>query len=146
MKKGFLFRWVLTRVAPFLARHPGILLVLAVLYILSPLDLLPEGLFGLAGYIEDILIFVGSLFLIQKLKTPFTSTKGTPEKMTSQNPYKILEIPMGASKEEITKAYRKKMAEYHPDKVAHLGEDLKKLAHEKALQIQRAYETLNSKT
>lgn len=34
------------------------------------------------------------------------------------------------------------MNEYHPDKVAHLGEDLQKLAHQKALEIQRAYQQL----
>jgi DnaJ like chaperone protein len=30
--------------------------------------------------------------------------------------------------------------QYHPDRVAHLGEDLQRLAHEKTLEIQRAYE------
>jgi len=31
---------------------------------------------------------------------------------------------------------------YHPDKVAHLGEELQKLAHEKSQEIQRAYQQL----
>jgi len=30
------------------------------------------------------------------------------------------------------------MAEYHPDKVAHLGKELQELAHQKVLEIQRA--------
>jgi DnaJ-domain-containing protein 1 len=34
------------------------------------------------------------------------------------------------------------MREYHPDKVAHLGEELQKLAHDKALEIQQAYRDL----
>jgi DnaJ-domain-containing protein 1 len=34
------------------------------------------------------------------------------------------------------------MTEYHPDKVAHLGEELQELAHQKVLQIQRAYHQL----
>jgi DnaJ like chaperone protein len=34
------------------------------------------------------------------------------------------------------------MHEYHPDKVAHLGEELQKVAHRKAVEIQQAYEQL----
>ncbi len=34
------------------------------------------------------------------------------------------------------------MNEYHPDKVAHLGEDLQKLAHRKSLEIQQTYQQL----
>ena len=34
------------------------------------------------------------------------------------------------------------MSEYHPDKVAHLGEELQELAHRKALEIQEAYRQL----
>jgi DnaJ-domain-containing protein 1 len=34
------------------------------------------------------------------------------------------------------------MREYHPDKVAHLGEALQTLAHEKSQEIQRAYRAL----
>jgi len=34
------------------------------------------------------------------------------------------------------------MGEYHPDKVAHLGEALQEVAHEKSQEIQRAYQLL----
>jgi DnaJ-domain-containing protein 1 len=34
------------------------------------------------------------------------------------------------------------MKEYHPDKVAHLGEELQNLALEKSRDIQRAYRQL----
>jgi preprotein translocase subunit Sec63 len=35
-----------------------------------------------------------------------------------------------------------RMKEYHPDKVAHLGDELQVLAHEKSQEIQRAYRQL----
>ena len=35
------------------------------------------------------------------------------------------------------------MAKYHPDKVEHLGEDLKKLAIKKTKEISWAYDQLN---
>jgi DnaJ like chaperone protein len=56
--------------------------------------------------------------------------------------YKILCIEKTASIDEIKKAYRKKAIEHHPDKVEHLGEDIRKGAEEKFRQINEAYEQL----
>jgi DnaJ like chaperone protein len=56
--------------------------------------------------------------------------------------YKILEIEPGASEEDIKKAYRKMAMLHHPDKVAYLGDDVKKAAHEKFQKISQAYETI----
>ncbi len=53
--------------------------------------------------------------------------------------YKILEVDSNASNDEIKKAYRKMAAKYHPDKVAHLGEDFKRTAEEKFKQLNDAY-------
>lgn len=56
--------------------------------------------------------------------------------------YRILEVSTSASNEEIKKAYRKMATKYHPDKVAHLGEDLRVLAEEKFKAVNAAYQTL----
>ena len=61
---------------------------------------------------------------------------------SSFDPYEVLSIDSSASEDEIRAAYRTRMHEYHPDKVAHLGEELQKVAHRKAIEIQRAYEQL----
>ncbi len=58
------------------------------------------------------------------------------------DPYEILGVPSSASAEAIQAAYKARMQEYHPDKVAHLGEELQQLAHRKALEIQQAYQQL----
>ncbi len=58
------------------------------------------------------------------------------------NAYKILEISPEATDEEVKKAYRRMAVKYHPDKVAHLGEDVKKGATEKFQQVQAAYEAI----
>ena len=55
----------------------------------------------------------------------------------------ILGVPASASREEIKEAYRQRMREYHPDKVAHLGPDLRNLAESKAKEINEAYEALS---
>jgi DnaJ like chaperone protein len=53
--------------------------------------------------------------------------------------YRILEISPEATDEDIKKAYRKMAIKYHPDKVAHLGDDLQKAAKEKFQQLNQAY-------
>ena len=47
--------------------------------------------------------------------------------------------------EEIKGAYRRRMAEYHPDKVRHMGEDLQELAETKTREIREAYEYFRKK-
>ncbi len=59
------------------------------------------------------------------------------------NPYRVLQVASNASLDEIKAAYHQQMTKYHPDKVAHLGEELQVLAEEKAKTIQRAYSALN---
>ena len=56
--------------------------------------------------------------------------------------YKILEIEPTSDDEEVKKAFRRMAMKYHPDKVAHLGEDFKKVAHEKFRKVQEAYDQI----
>lgn len=53
--------------------------------------------------------------------------------------FKILEIESTATNEEVKKAYRKMALKFHPDKVAYLGEDIKKAANEKFQKVNEAY-------
>lgn len=59
--------------------------------------------------------------------------------------YKILEISPDASDEEVKKAYRELAKKYHPDKVAHLGEEVKRAAEEKFTKLNAAYEAIKEK-
>jgi len=56
--------------------------------------------------------------------------------------YKILGLESSATDNEVRKTYRKMAAKYHPDKVAHLGEDLKNLAEEKFKSLNDAYQNI----
>ena len=58
------------------------------------------------------------------------------------NAYQTLEITPDANEEELKKAYRAMAVKYHPDKVAHLGDDVKKSATEKFQMVQAAYEEI----
>jgi len=61
------------------------------------------------------------------------------EKVMVQDPYKVLGISEGASKEEIKKAYRKKAKEFHPD--LHPDDPT---AAEKMNEVNEAYDMLNN--
>jgi len=52
---------------------------------------------------------------------------------------RVLELPADASLDEIREAYRRLMSQYHPDKVASLGRELRELADAKSKDISSAY-------
>ena len=56
--------------------------------------------------------------------------------------YQILEVSADASNDEIKKAYRDLAKKHHPDRVAHLGEDVKNAAEEKFTKLNAAYEAV----
>lgn len=142
-----------------------ILILLGLAYALSPYDLVPDFLVGL-GWIDDI----GVLILIWKFlqnynrrrsrqeseQTTYQEAKQGPfsgkgafgadprsGRETRQNdPYEVLGIDRSASAEEIKTAYKRLAAQYHPDKVTHLGEEFRVLAEHKFKEIQKAYQEL----
>ena len=132
------------------------LILAAILYLLWPYDLLPD-LFGWPGRLDDLLLigWLGWFYHRHVGRSPGTpngpgaqadSRHSDPRPRTagpqSFDPYAVLGIDRSASSDVIRDAYRARMREYHPDKVAHLGEALQTLAHEKSQEIQRAYRAL----
>ncbi len=59
--------------------------------------------------------------------------------------YGTLGLETGADFAEIKKAYRKLSMQYHPDKVAHLGDEFKGVAEEKMKEINVAYDYFQKK-
>lgn len=53
--------------------------------------------------------------------------------------FDVFEISVGASQDEIKRSFREKITQYHPDKVAHLGIELRALAEKKSKEILAAY-------
>ena len=60
----------------------------------------------------------------------------------TESAYKILEVSPNATDAEVKKAYREMAIKYHPDKVSHLGEEIKKSAEEKFKNVNEAYEKI----
>lgn len=133
---------------------------LAAIYILSPIDLFPELLAGRFGLIDDILLvsalyywhyFYRPALLKARQNIPGGSAgRGEGEPPDSgrgpeKDPYEVLGLARDASDDDIKHAYRELAKKYHPDKVSHLGEEFKALAHNKFKEIQAAYQALTPK-
>ena len=134
------------------------LIIIAVVYLVFPRDLIPDFLGRGLGLIDDLLLMALLAYFYRKRLREYagdatqdnagqdqqrhSSHARTEKSESSSDPYEILGIGTSASGEEIQSAYRARMHEYHPDKAAHLGADLQKVAHRKAVEIQQAYEQL----
>ncbi len=108
------------------------LLMLWVLYLLSPVDLIPDFI-PVIGRLDD-LVLLGLLYWNYFRKggkyTPRAGGSSGNRQQSGQNR---------------TYEYREQAARYHPDKVAHLGEEFQAMAKEKFQDIQWAYEQLTGK-
>ncbi|MBF0101801.1 MAG: DnaJ domain-containing protein [Desulfobacterales bacterium] len=143
---------------------------LMVVYGLSPVDFIPDKL-PFLGWFDDLaFLYIVVYYMFknrlpnflyrqfwesnpftrqqandhhQNQKTSYSSNEHSRTHTTQlKTPYEILGIQPGASFAEIQSAYRKAAQAYHPDKVAHLGEELRKLAEQKFIEIQQAYQEL----
>ena len=54
--------------------------------------------------------------------------------------FRILEVSESASPEQVVAAYKHKISQYHPDKVAQMGAEIRELAEAKSKQINAAYD------
>jgi len=72
----------------------------------------------------------------------YRNQKDENKVFTLDGAYSILGLKSSATNEEIKSAYKQKMKEYHPDRVANLGIELKQLAELKTQQINNAYEMI----
>lgn len=90
-----------------------------------------------------LLLFVAFvLALIRVVRTLLASRTPVPGPPAGWDPWAVLGVPRGASRDEITRAHREQMKRYHPDRVADLGPELQRVAHEKTVALQRAYDEL----
>lgn len=63
-----------------------------------------------------------------------------PPPATTMPWYVVLDVDRGASRAVITAAYRARISQYHPDKVARMGPEIRALAEKKSAEINAAYE------
>ena len=65
-----------------------------------------------------------------------------PPPVPDDDPYRVLEVDPAASDADIEAAYRRLIAQYHPDRVSGAGPELQELAEKRARDINTAYERI----
>lgn len=124
-------------------RRAGAWLLAGLLYVVWPMDIVPDFAV-IIGWVDDFLIAALTIYMAYQVyqKRVRPGSRENPPEPDDNDPYLVLGVSRGACADEIKAAYRRRMAEYHPDKVAHLGAELKALAEKKAKAIHSAYESL----
>ena len=61
---------------------------------------------------------------------------------TLDDAYKVLGVSPNATDDEVRRAYRKLALQHHPDRVATLGEDIRRAAEQKLQKINEAKERI----
>ena len=133
-----------------------LLIIIGLIYVLSPYDLLPDFIVGW-GWLDDLILlgllwrylktlsqkqFKAQNLYPQSRQSQENSHARFQETGTAKDPYTVLNVDRDASPEEIKNAYKQLANKYHPDKVLHLGEEFKKMAEERFKEIQEAYREL----
>ena len=92
-------------------------------------------LLGLAiGHLYDLGVFSGG-YRPKPERAP-------PPPAASEDPYAMLGIDSGASDEELEQAYRRRMSEYHPDRVANAAPEIRDIADQRTREINQAYDRI----
>ena len=70
-----------------------------------------------------------------------THRRPEPPNLFQRQPpwHDVLGVPPDATHEQIVSAYRSQMSQYHPDKVATLGPEIRALAEQRAKELNAAY-------
>jgi DnaJ-domain-containing protein 1 len=90
---------------------------------------------GLAlGHLYDLGVFSGG-YRPKPERPP-------PPPASAEDPYEVLGIPSSASDEELEQAYRRRMSEYHPDRVANAAAEIREMADRRAREINQAYDQI----
>lgn len=140
--------------------------ILALAYIVSPYDLIPDFI-PVRGWIDDIIVgFMLWRYLRRNRQTSSAQHRQGEQKSQEQtqdrqshghasgrptgnsaprDPFTVLGLSRGADPGEIRAAYRRLANQYHPDKVAHLGREFQELAEQRFKEIQQAYDMLTKR-
>ncbi len=126
-----------------------LILIFLIIYIISPWDLHPH-------FIDDLIASGVLWYLWLKKKKQWgqrsnhyanSQSQGNGRTRPDSNlgledAYRLVGLTPNASWEEVQKAYKEKVAKSHPDKVAHLSEELQQKAKELTLQLNKVIDII----
>jgi len=143
-----------------------LLLLLCVLYVVIPVDLIPDFL-GLPGRFDDLLVALGTLYFLFSKSREIPGRGGAKKSRSTReerqdregggesegassrraaagpsDPYELLGVDRGQGFEEIRRRYKEMLLQYHPDRVLHLGKEFQEIAERKTKEITEAFQKI----
>ena len=128
-------------------------ILLLIIYIISPLDLVP-------AFFDDLIALVVLIYMTLKQRGVLGGTRYTHSKtrykegnqsyhrarpdgdLSLQEAYRTLGVAPNAAWEDIKKAYKEKIRKNHPDKVSHLSEEIQEKAREMTIRLNNLFELI----
>lgn len=108
--------------------------------------------FGLSRYVLSKLWVIEEkkkISFFQQFDNNKTKEKKRPPpkkfKASQPSPHNTLGVSPEDSWEDIKKAYKKKISQYHPDKVEQMAPEFKEIAQQKSVELNRAFEVLQKR-
>ena len=98
-----------------------------------------------------LLLLAALVYIVFRLLTGYLTQKNSPRPRvaeagrtsgTASTPHEVLGVAADASQDEIKSAYQRLIRQYHPDRVADMGPEIREVAERRAKEINAAYEQL----
>jgi hypothetical protein len=120
-------------------------ITLLIIYIISPLDAVPH-------FLDDLIASLVLFYLLyrnagMKKRENYSQNhdheqskdaKSPTDSLTLEDAYRFIGVSPDTPWDEVKKAYKEKISGSHPDKVSHLGEELREKASEITLKLNSA--------
>ena len=90
--------------------------------------------------LKEVALYIG--LSMQDVESMLNLESGAEASSSIEDAYKVLGVSPSATDDEVKAAYRKMALKHHPDRVATLGDDIRKAAEKKFQEINDAKERI----
>ena len=92
--------------------------------------------------IRWLVLLLAVMVALRAVRRLVGAAQARPAPAVAWDPHAVLGVGRDATRQEITRRYHEELKRYHPDRVAGLGDELQRLAHQKTIELRRAYDEL----
>jgi DnaJ-domain-containing protein 1 len=93
-----------------------------------------------------VLVYLGYRLYLSVSRALPAAEKPPPQPGAKERaPHEVLGVAPNASREEVRAAYQKLVQQYHPDRVADMGPELRELAEQHTKELNAAYAAMKGR-
>jgi DnaJ-domain-containing protein 1 len=93
-----------------------------------------------------VLVYLGYRLYVSLASRVLPAAEKQPRQGAAERaPHEVLGVAPNASREEVRAAYQKLIQQYHPDRIADMGPELRELAEHHTKELNAAYDAMKSR-